>query len=182
VERDAAQWVEKMKALHGELFGPGKTDPLAPVQLEVIDRATDEAVQRLIAAGLLAKATRAFRPLAPSGPGAEPAPLTAEELARVKAHREQAARKLKLARVLGDSGFGEEARPALLEAMLAAGRAWAAQHRQPEPATVPDAFVPPLAHGWGEALPALRAFVENAAADWKPAADILGGLAGAEKG
>src|ERR1019366_7170811 len=66
VERDAAQYREQLNALHGEYFGPGQWDPLAPVRLEVIDRATDEALQRLIDAGLLAKTTRATRPLCPA--------------------------------------------------------------------------------------------------------------------
>ena len=66
VERDAAQYREQLGALHEEYFGPGQWDPLAPVRLEVIDRATDEALQRLIDAGLLAKTTRATRPLWPA--------------------------------------------------------------------------------------------------------------------
>ena len=74
--------VEKLKSLHWELFGPGKTDPLAPVQLEVIDRATDEAIQRLIAAGLIGGTTRATRPLLPPANPAEAAPLSPEEQAK----------------------------------------------------------------------------------------------------
>ena len=68
VERDAAQYREQLGSLHEEYFGPGRWDPLAPVRLEVIDRATDEALQRLIDAGLLAKTTRASRPLWPAEP------------------------------------------------------------------------------------------------------------------
>src|SRR6266851_4024925 len=66
VERDAPQWREKLGALHQDYFGPGQSDPLAPVRLEVIDRATDEALQRLIEAGLVAETTRASRPLWPA--------------------------------------------------------------------------------------------------------------------
>ena len=74
VERDAAQWREKLNALHQDYFGPGQCDPLAPVRLEVIDRATDEALQRLIEAGLVARTTRATRPLWPleAGNGVRP--------------------------------------------------------------------------------------------------------------
>lgn len=39
VERDAPLYVERLADIHAELFGPGKTDPLAPVQIEVVARA-----------------------------------------------------------------------------------------------------------------------------------------------
>ena len=52
VDRDAAQWRERLNDLHGDFFGPGLSDPLSPVQLEVVDRATHEALERLSAAGL----------------------------------------------------------------------------------------------------------------------------------
>ena len=57
VDRNAAQWREQLNSLHQEFFGHGKTDPLAPVRLEVVDRATDEAIERLVAAGLITRAT-----------------------------------------------------------------------------------------------------------------------------
>ncbi len=173
VDREAANWREKLAALHADLFGPGTTDPLAPVQLEVIDRATDEAIQRLTAAGLLAKTTRAQRPLFPLEDAAGAAALTAEETARAKLHREQAARKLKLARVLGEGGFGEEARPALLESLRTYAAALAVEHRLPEPSEPGDALQSPLAQHWAGALPVLKAFVEAPGSDWKPVADCL---------
>ncbi|HTV43014.1 MAG TPA: DEAD/DEAH box helicase [Candidatus Sulfotelmatobacter sp.] len=173
VERDAAQWVEKMKSLHGALFGRGKTDPLAPVQLEVIDRTTDETVQRLIAAGLISKATRATRLLFPSDTVSLPNPLSAEEQARVRSHREQAVKKLKMACLLGKGGFAEEARLALLQSIQGFGCALAVQQRLAEPASAQDAFIAPLSHAWGEALSPVRAFVEQSASDWKSVADML---------
>ncbi|HUC85408.1 MAG TPA: DEAD/DEAH box helicase, partial [Candidatus Acidoferrales bacterium] len=176
VERDAAQWVEKIKSLHGELFGAGKTDPLAPVQLEVLDRATDDAIQRLVAAGLISPTTRAARPLLPTDNPAEAAPLSAEEQAKSKAHRERAVRKLKMARMLGEGGFGEEARPALLEAIHGFGCALAVERRLPAPPAVNEVFQPPLSHGWAESLPVLREFFQTPQADWKPAAEALAKL------
>jgi hypothetical protein len=173
VERDAAQWVEKLKSLHAELFGPGKTDPLAPVRLEVMDRATDEALQRLIDAGLVGKTTRAARPLLPGENAAAAAPLSAEEQAKARSHRDRAARKLKMARVLGDGGFEQEARPALLDAMQAFGCALAIERRLPEPTEAKDAFDAPLSHAWAEALPTLKTFLHQPDADWKPAAELL---------
>jgi hypothetical protein len=164
VERDAAQYREQLNALHAEYFGPGQWDPLAPVRLEVIDRATDEALQRLIDAGLLAKTTRATRPLWPAAEAeTAPPPLSAAELEKLSAHRQRAARKLKMARVLCDAGLSEEARAALLDAVPPLGSALALLHRFPEPASLDDALLPPLSPCWKEALPLLRAFTTDAA-------------------
>ncbi len=184
VERDAAQWRETLGLVHRELFGPGKAeaDPLAPVQLEVIDRATDEAIQRLIGAGLISKTTRAARPLFPTEQNAEAAPLSAEEQVKAGACRERAARKLKMARVLGGTGFDDEARPALLDAIHALGCALALEHRLPEPAAIKDALHPPMSHCWAGAFPILKAFGDNpAAGDWKPVAESLAALVKAGK-
>jgi ERCC4-related helicase len=176
VERDPAQFSEKLKSLHAEICGPGKTDPLAPMQLEVIDRATDEAIQRLMAAGLINKTTRATRPLFPVSDNAESSPLSAEELAKAKLLREQASRKLKMARVLGEGGFSDEARPALLDAALRFACALAVEHRLPEPAELKDALQPPLASCWANVLPALKTFLNEPETHWKPVSESLGAL------
>ena len=174
VERDAAQYREQLGALHQEYFGPGQWDPLAPVRLEVIDRATDEALQRLIEAGLLAKTTRASRPLWPAEPAeAAPPPLSAAELEKLSAHRQRAARKLKMARVLCDAGLNEEARAALLEAVPPLSCALAVQHRFPEPASPEHALLPPLSSCWKEALPLLREFTGDAARPCQPVLEVL---------
>ena len=174
VERDAAQYREKLGTLHEEYFGPGQWDPLAPVRLEVIDRATDEALQRLIDAGLLAKTTRATRPLwLDETTQAGPPPLTAEELEKVAAHRQRAARKLKMARVLCDAGLTEEARAALLDAVPPLGCSLALQQRFPEPASLDDALLPPLSACWKEALPLLREFTGDVARPCQPVLEAL---------
>ncbi|HEV2330749.1 MAG TPA: C-terminal helicase domain-containing protein [Verrucomicrobiae bacterium] len=175
VDGNPNDWREKLKTLHAEMFGRNKTDPLAPVQLEVLDRATDEAIQRLMGMGLISKTTRATRLLFPSQE-AEAAPLSAEELAKAKAHRERAVRKLKMARVLGNTGFVEEARAALLDAIHESGIAMAVERRLPAPAELKDALQPPLSHGWGEPLPILRDFACDPALAWKPVAERLAGL------
>src|SRR5437016_4493479 len=88
VERDAPLWRERLGSLHEEYFGPGQCDPLSPVRLEVIDRATDEALQRLIEAGLVSRTSRAIRPLWPAEPaGAAAAPLSEADRARAAEHR-----------------------------------------------------------------------------------------------
>ena len=174
VEGNAAQWRERLNDLHHDFFGPGQSDPLAPVQLEVVDRATHEALVRLAAAGLISLTTRASRPLFPEPESdATPPPLSPEERARIDAHRAQAGRKLKMARLLGDGDLAEEARAALLEGGLALGRALAAEVRLPEPATLDDALLAPLSHCWREALTPLRGFAADAAQPWRPVMEKL---------
>ena len=176
VERDAAQWRERLAPLHQELFGPGQADPLAPVELVVIDRATDEALQRLMAAGLIATATRANRPLYPEPEAAAPPPLADEERAKAQAHRQQAARKLKMARLLDEGELAEESRAALLDGALALARALAVENRLPEPGALDDALLPPLSHCWKEALAGLRGFVADTTSACQPLAESLSHL------
>jgi len=100
VERDADVWRERLKQTHDDLFGVGKNDPLAPVQLEVIDRATAGALKRLAEAGLIHPSVRATRHLHPAAEAAAPSTLTDEEKQKIAAARERASRKLKVARLL----------------------------------------------------------------------------------
>lgn len=178
VERDAAQYREQLGALQTKYFGPGQWDPLCPVRLEVIDRATDEALQHFIDAGLVARTTRATRPLWPAEPvEAAPPPLSAAGLEKLSAHRQRAARKLKMARVLSDAGLSDEARAALLEAVPPLGCALAVQHRFPEPASHNDVLLPPLSACRKEALPLLREFTADAAHPCQPVLEALVPLA-----
>jgi len=174
VERDAAQCREQLTALHQDYFGPGQSDPLAPVRLEVVDRVTDEALQRLIEAGLVARTTRATRPLWPlEANSGSPAPLSDPDRAKAAAYRQQAARKLKIASVLAAGQLSEEARAALLDAVLPLGCALAVENRLPEPASLQDALLPPLSSIWKDALSTLRAFVHDAAQPVAAAAAAL---------
>jgi hypothetical protein len=162
VERDAALWRENLHALHQDYFGPGQSDPLAPVRLEVVDHATDDALHRLIEAGLVARTTRATRALWPLEAGAgSPAPISDAEREKAAAHRQRAARKLKMAAVLAGGGLQEEARAALLDAALPLGCALAVENRLPEPASLQDALLPPLGLVWKDAMSILRAFVQD---------------------
>ncbi len=174
VDRDAAQHRETLAGLREEFFGRTETDPLAPVRLEVVDRATHEALERLAAAGLLTMTTRGARPLFPEPPAdAPPVPLSDAERIKAQALRSLASRKLKMARLLGDGGLGEEARAALLEATLALSRTLAVEQRLPEPATLDDALAPPLAHRWGDARPSVRRFIMEPSASWSEMAEVL---------
>lgn len=166
VERDAPQFREQLASLHANLFGPGKTDPSAPVQLEILDRATDEAIERMIQAGLIARATRATRPLSPSD-SPEAAPLSPQELAKAKAHREAAARKLKMTEILSASGFDAEAQPSLLDGLRTLACALAIERRLPCPSDVEDVIKPPLSHCWADNLPLVKSAVEDPSGDNK---------------
>lgn len=153
----------ELEQLHGELFGPGKTDPLSPTELLVIDRATDDALQRLIAAGLVTSTTRAARTLATDSEVKLLAPLSEEEKSRIEAHRAQAARRLELAELLQRGGFTEESVAPLCEAIVAMGRALAMRERLPVPADLGQIGLAPLASFWGDALNEIRAFAETGA-------------------
>jgi hypothetical protein len=175
VDGNAAGWRPEMEALHAEFFGQGQGDPLAPVRLEVIDRATDEALQRLVAAGLIVATTRACRPLFPTeGEEAAMSPLSMAEQEKAGVFRQQAARKLKMGRLLGEGGLSEEARSALVEAVLLLGCGLAVEQRLPEPDTSATALLPPLSQCWGDSLAALRDYVNDEAAPWAPAAAAIG--------
>lgn len=177
VERGAANARERLAPLHAEYFGVGAADPLAPVGLEVIDRAAQDAIERLMAAGLLAPTIRARRPLFPAAVEAaadQPPLLTPAEQARLGALREQSARKLKAARLLGDAGLPEETRAPLLDAVLACARAAAIEARGAEPADLAAALQPAFFEA--AALSALRAFAAGEAGeagDWRAIARLL---------
>lgn len=173
VDRNPADYREKLSGLHSDLFGPGKSDPLSPTQFEVIDSATDNAIQRLIAAGLISKTTRASRSLTDPDSTPTPETLSPEELAKIASLRQQASRKLKMARLLHDGELAEETRPALLEAALLIARALAVENRLPEPASLPDALTPPLSRLWTTTLEPLRSFLADANAPAGPLLDRL---------
>ena len=174
VDRDAAQWREKLSALHTEYFAPGSVDPLAPVQLEVIDRATDEALKRLIESGLISRTTRACRPLWPAdSTSATPSPLSATELQQAAAHRQLARRKLKMARLLCDTEFADESRAAVRDALLPLARAIAVENRLPEPASLNQITMAPLTLAWKDALPTVRQFMQEATGDMGQVVEAL---------
>jgi superfamily II DNA or RNA helicase len=174
VERDAPQFRGQLDSLHQDYFGAGQSDPLAPVRLEVIDRATDEALRRLMEAGLVASTTRATRPLWPPDAAPAPVPLSEAERAKASAFRAHAARKLKMASVLAAGDLADEARTALLEAMQPLGRALAVENRLPEPPCLEDALLPPLGLAWNSALPLLRSFLRDKSQAIAPLVSALG--------
>jgi hypothetical protein len=163
VDRDAQLWSERLRDAHTQLFGPGTMDPLAPVQLEVIDHATSDALKRLTDAGLIASNVRATRRLHP--PTEPPAALSAAAIARITEHQDKAARKLKMARLLIGGDLADEARPGLKEAILLLAQALAIKGQIAEPRSLEEALATPLSHLFGESLPPLRAFAGGGSAD-----------------
>ncbi len=174
VDRDAALWREKLFSAHQELFGKPDSDPLAPVKLEVIDRTTDEALRRMVEAGLIASSTRATRALYPvDGAGAVAHPLSEAERHEALGHRRQAERKLKIGQLLMGGELHEEARDAFLESALWVGRALAVENRLPVPAELKEAIRSPLALYWGETLYVIHEFASDSASSLAPVPDIL---------
>ena len=177
VDRDASLHREKLAEPFEEYFGREVSDPLAPVRLEVIDRATDEAMARLAAAGLISPSTRAIRDL---GMAAEnkASGLTEAEQQLAQEHRRQASRKLKMAALLGGGGLLEEEREALLQSGLWLAKALAVEHRIAEPGNLEDALRPPNALFWGDHLAAIRAYAADPSFAPAAATTALRALAG----
>ena len=174
VQQEAEVWRKRLDPVHADLFGPDRSDPLAPTRLEVVDRATDAALQRLLDAGLIAKTTRAARPLHPAEAEVDGKPALTKAQASARAsHCAEARRKLDMARLLAGGGFHDEARVACLEAVLETGRALAVEHRLPPPGRVEDALLPERAFTWHHQLAAIRQFAGDAQAPLPPAIDAL---------
>jgi hypothetical protein len=176
VDRDAPTWQAKLSALHQKLFGPGTGDPLAPVQMEVIDRATSDALDRLKEAGVITTAIRATRALYPAAKANSTAPLSESEINAAGLRRQQAARKFKMGRLLAEGELPEEARPAFLEAIHNLTRALAIERRLPEPNEAALPSLMPLVEVFGAHWPAIREYLAADSAPWKPLADGLSQL------
>ena len=162
VDRDAEAWQPRLAELHAALF-VGE-DPMGPTRLEVLDRATVQALERLEAAGIIRSCVRAIRHLQPVGAAAV-APLNDEEKIRVADFRRQAAKKLKLAKILLAEDLADEAMAALGESARLAGCAFAVEGRATAlPADLAAALAPPLSFRWGAVAVKLGALVTGAGA------------------
>lgn len=165
VDRDAEAWQARLAVLHADLFpDAAKERSNGAPQLEVIDRATAQAIERLQAADLIQSRLRATRHLHPSG---ETTPagafaLTAAEQARAASLRAQAAKRLKLARFLLSEDMREEAVAALREAARSIACAQAVEQRAGgEPATLAEALSAPHSRHWGEAIAVVRLIIAD---------------------
>jgi len=176
VEQDATGARARIEALRAELCariggGPATLPDHLPA-VEVIDRQTQETIDRLIASGLLLRASPTDRPLSLSGETTPP-PLTPEEIQRCQAGHLRCQHALRRARVLGEAGFDPECRTSLAEAALHLAGALAILHRQPEPASLDAAFSEPHPNMWGASSAVLKGLMGDSLPDWRPIATAL---------
>ena len=175
--RRALLWQEKLRPLHEDPLRQRPVRPVGhPVNLEVIDRVTDEAINRLIEAGLIAR-HHPRDPVASSGSVIATSqalsgrwrPPTGRRASRQGQSQIEARRDVwpgRLPRV--------EARQAGFEAIHAAAHALAVENRLPEPASLKDVLArQPWSLHWGDSLPTLREFMENATSGWQAVGDLL---------
>src|SRR5271165_3414206 len=167
VERDSDTWRERLRPGYEKLTSDGRSGAPDEIQLEVVDRSTEEAVQRLCKAGLLQMRIRATRHLHPES-GIANAPLSDEERARIASRRDGFKRKLKMARILAAEDLLDEARDALRDAILSAGRVIAGEARLPEPEKLEEVLFSPLAARWGDNRTLVCEFLANPASDPGP--------------
>lgn len=167
VDHDAEKLRETLRPEFESLLGPGRIDPLAPVQFDVIDRTTHEALKRLREQGVLKEAVRAVRTLYPETPDGRQ--LSEEQKRTIAEQRRKAERKLHAARLLLSGGLSDEARAPVLEALEALAAAAAEEQRLPVP-RVADVCLPPWSVLWGEARTAgLADFITRDGAPPDPA-------------
>jgi hypothetical protein len=170
VERDSGAWQPQLESLHTRFFDD--TEPLSPIQLQVIDCSTEAALQQLAASGLITFTIRASRPLYPF-PASGAATLTPEQQARLAAVRAQADRQLKIGRALGAAGLEEEARNALLETIRLRACLHAIEHHFPEPDSPSAAIRPPFAACFADAIPVLSDYIGSDGGPWEEVANAL---------
>jgi len=126
--------VQRLEALMRPGAAQAPTRPAAPAEPTAderlaalgIDRAALDAVQRLIAAGLLQLSDEGRRLLAPAAGSVQSAEDAerAARLARAREIFEQAERKMRMANVLAGGGFPVEALPALRDGVETTLRSW----------------------------------------------------------
>ncbi|MEI6178399.1 MAG: hypothetical protein WCS43_16015, partial [Verrucomicrobiota bacterium] len=116
-----------LEALHRETAWRGNVPAL-----HVIDHNTWDAIQQLVATGLLTLNTRATRPLTGEAASAPPA-LTFEQFQRISDLKAFAAKKEKVARFLIAEDLADEAEPQQRAAAKALAQAHAIENRLPEP-------------------------------------------------
>ncbi len=149
VEQNSTIVREQLAPVYEKFFGPTAQSSGEAPFWEVVDRSTDEALQRMIQSGIITPQVRATRPLYPVlEPESLRQSLSPQEKERANGHRGQAARKFKMAQLLFQGELLEEARQALEEGLHCLGRAMAVEQRQDEPADLKTCLLPPLAHAW----------------------------------
>ena len=137
----------------------------APV-VEVVGRATHEALKRLVARGVLSEPENTVRTLYAAGRGlAQPRLAPDSERAQVLELRRQAKAAYRRAKQLVASLSFDEARQPLEESVVLLARSHAVRRRLAEPQDVRQAVSGPFAGLWGDTLPAVE---ELLASDGSP--------------
>jgi superfamily II DNA or RNA helicase len=181
VDHDAGTLRPRFEELRDKLRAPD-------MRVEVLDRATAQAMERLREMGLIQTTTRGTRVLYSisndtTGPGAAaPAPLSEEEKARAAEHRKEAGKRLRLAKVFIEEDLADEARAALRAAALALAGALAVEKRVGIlPKNLRDLSAPPLSYLPGGELPALARQLEDGPAAGRDAEKLRELAAALEK-
>jgi hypothetical protein len=162
---DPSLYQKAIQEKYHALFGKDPAQGKQSYQLEIIDPTTSETLARLERAGLVTPTTRSSRPLMPKNKKTpSPAALSEDERAALKQTHELAQRKLKMAEVLINAELEDEARPALLQAIIQLGRSHAIANRIPETDQIEELLISPLAQHWGPNLNVIVEFASNESA------------------
>ena len=165
-EGDVAEAAACAERVRSEWFGSEERgrDPI----VEVVGRATHEALKRLVARGVLNEPENTVRTLYMSGRGlAQPRLAPDSEKAQVLELRQQAKAAYRRAKQLVASLSFDEARQPLDESVVLLARAYALRRRFAEPQDVRQAVSEAFAGLWGDTLQVVRQLL---ASDGSPVA------------
>jgi len=166
VDRDAELWRPRIEAAHAEVWKHAASPDEVP-RLVVLDRATQSALDALVASGLVTPTTVAIRHLHPPAEHAE-APLSPEERERADFQFALARRRLKAAQALAAAELLDEASIPLREALHALARGRAIERRLPAPQDLAACLRPP----WRTIWPAERVAALDAVASASRGIDV----------
>lgn len=166
IEGDARSSTACAERVCAEWFG-GEENGRVP-GVEVMGRATYDALKRLVAQGVLSQPENTVRALYSSGRGlAMPRLAPDSDKARMLVFRREAAMVFRRARQLLASLSFDAARQPLEESVILLARAYALQLHLAEPQDVRQAMSGPFVGLWGDTLPVL---VELLSSDYSPVA------------
>ena len=152
-------------------------------QVDILDRTTFDAIERLVKAGLLQHTDTARRDLLdvtaiPAGPP----PWTAEGEARLREDTARAERCLRRTQVLGNADFPEEAVASLRDSLLPIATARSIRERWTIPTTHSELLADPWPSRWSNTSPTVQQLLNSTAADpllaWRPTHAVLVGWMG----
>ena len=174
VEQDSQVWQEQLSALYKEHLQSSHPFDAMPQRIQVIDRRTEEALQQLMNAGIIARTTRATRSLLPAKEKVVVEKvLSPEDQRKVEALRALMIRKVKMAQLLGGGGMLEEACQSLNEALLAAAKILAIRNQLPEPSSIEESLLTPCCYLWQGQETVIREYIANPTKKWQELLTVL---------